>query len=78
MDWEEVMSSLEVDRSVGEVSWAQPGAAGGIAMLESFIDERLRLFATERNNPNADALSHLSPWIHSGVFVSLFKRDVLS
>ncbi|TSL47729.1 Deoxyribodipyrimidine photo-lyase [Bagarius yarrelli] len=66
VNWEEVMSSLEVDRSVGEVSWAQAGTAGGMAMLESFIDQRLRLFATERNNPNANALSQLSPWFHSG------------
>ncbi|KAI2667228.1 Deoxyribodipyrimidine photo-lyase [Labeo rohita] len=66
VDWEEVLSSLEVDRSVGEVDWAQPGSSGGMAMLESFIDQRLRLFATHRNNPNCDALSHLSPWIHAG------------
>ncbi len=68
MDWEEVLSSLEVDRSVGEVDWAQPGSCGGMTMLESFIDQRLRLFATHRNNPNCDALSHLSPWIHAGQF----------
>lgn len=61
------MLSLEVDRSVSEVSWAQPGTAGGVAMLESFIDNRLCHFATQRNNPNANALSQLSPWIHSGV-----------
>ncbi|KTG31382.1 hypothetical protein cypCar_00005561 [Cyprinus carpio] len=66
VDWEEVLSSLEVERSVGEVDWAQPGTSGGMAMLESFIDRRLRLFATHRNNPNCDALSHLSPWIHTG------------
>ncbi|KAI5612567.1 hypothetical protein C0J50_4299 [Silurus asotus] len=66
VDWEEVMSSLVVDRSVGEVQWAVPGTAGGVAMLESFIEQRLRIFATERNNPNANALSQLSPWIHSG------------
>ncbi|XP_073704846.1 CPD photolyase isoform X2 [Garra rufa] len=66
VDWEEVLSSLEVDRSVGEVDWAQPGSSGGMAMLESFIDQRLRLFASHRNNPNYDALSHLSPWIHAG------------
>lgn len=68
VDWEEVLSSLEVDRSVGEVDWAQPGSCGGMTMLESFIDQRLRLFATHRNNPNCDALSHLSPWIHAGQF----------
>ncbi|XP_051556828.1 CPD photolyase [Myxocyprinus asiaticus] len=66
VDWEEVLSSLEVDRSVGEVDWAQPGTSGGMAMLESFIEQRLRLFATHRNNPNCDAISQLSPWIHTG------------
>ncbi|KAA0718856.1 Deoxyribodipyrimidine photo-lyase [Triplophysa tibetana] len=66
IDWEKVLSSLVVDRSVGEVDWAQPGTSGGMAMLESFIDQRLRLFATHRNNPNADAVSNLSPWIHTG------------
>uniref|UniRef100_A0A672PQL4 Deoxyribodipyrimidine photo-lyase n=1 Tax=Sinocyclocheilus grahami TaxID=75366 RepID=A0A672PQL4_SINGR len=66
VDWEEVLSSLEVDCCVGEVDWAQPGSCGGMAMLESFIEQRLRLFATHRNNPNCDALSHLSPWIHTG------------
>ncbi|KAI7809299.1 CPD photolyase isoform X1 [Triplophysa rosa] len=66
IDWEKVLSSLEVDRSVGEVDWAHPGTSGGMAMLESFIDQRLRLFATHRNNPNSDAVSNLSPWIHTG------------
>nr|XP_055058961.1 CPD photolyase [Misgurnus anguillicaudatus] len=66
VDWEKELSSLEVDRSVGEVDWAQPGTSGGMAMLESFIDQRLRLFATKRNDPNSDAVSNLSPWIHAG------------
>ncbi|KAL2097998.1 hypothetical protein ACEWY4_007205 [Coilia grayii] len=64
--WNELLSSLEVDRSVGEVDWAKPGYSGGMAMLESFIDHRLRDFATLRNNPNVPALSQLSPWIHTG------------
>lgn len=78
--WEKVLSSLEVDRSVGEVDWAQPGTYGGMAMLESFIDHRLRMFATHRNNPNADAVSNVSPWIHTGQLsaqrvVMQFKRE---
>lgn len=68
VNWEKLLSSLEVDRSVGEVEWAQPGTSAGMAMLESFIDQRLRFFATHRNNPNCDALSHLSPWLHTGQF----------
>ncbi|XP_030631243.1 CPD photolyase [Chanos chanos] len=66
VNWDEIFSSLEVDRSVGEVEWAKPGTAGGMATLESFIDVRLRHFATQRNNPNSAALSQLSPWVHFG------------
>ncbi|CAB1317817.1 unnamed protein product [Coregonus sp. 'balchen'] len=66
VDWAEVLSSLEVDRTVEEVDWAKSGTAAGIAMLESFIDLRLKNFATQRNNPNSSAVSQLSPWIRFG------------
>ncbi|KAG5847236.1 hypothetical protein ANANG_G00123860 [Anguilla anguilla] len=66
VDWAQTLSSLELDRSVGEVEWARPGTAAGTAMLESFIDERLRHYAPLRNNPNSEALSQLSPWVHFG------------
>uniref|UniRef100_A0AAY5LD13 Deoxyribodipyrimidine photo-lyase n=1 Tax=Esox lucius TaxID=8010 RepID=A0AAY5LD13_ESOLU len=66
VDWAGLMSSLELDRTVEEVGWARPGTAAGLAMLESFIDQRLKNFATLRNNPNSSALSQLSPWIRFG------------
>ncbi|XP_038820223.1 CPD photolyase [Salvelinus namaycush] len=66
VDWAEALSSLEVDRTVEEVDWAKSGTAAGIAMLESFIDLRLKNFATQRNNPNSSAVSKLSPWIRFG------------
>lgn len=72
------MSSLEVDRSLGEVPWAQPGGAAGMAMLESFIDQRLRIFGTQRNDPNAEALSKLSPWFHSGESSGVHHLEVPS
>lgn len=37
-------------------------------MLESFIDERLKLFDSQRNDPNVAALSQMSPWIRFGEF----------
>lgn len=49
-----------------EVRWATPGTAAGLAMLESFIGERLKFFGTDRNNPTRAALSNLSPWFHFG------------
>ncbi|XP_032386903.1 CPD photolyase [Etheostoma spectabile] len=66
VDWDKILASLQVDRSVGEPEWAEPGTNGGMAMLESFIDVRLKLFDTQRNDPNAAALSQLSPWIRFG------------
>ncbi|XP_067461423.1 CPD photolyase [Thunnus thynnus] len=66
VDWAETLASLQVDRTVGEPEWAKPGTKAGIAMLESFIDVRLKMFGTQRNDPNAAALSQLSPWIRFG------------
>ncbi|KAM9322845.1 CPD photolyase [Pholidichthys leucotaenia] len=66
VDWDKTLSSLEVDRTVGEPEWAKPGSKEGMAMLESFIDVRLKLFGTQRNDPNAPALSQLSPWLRFG------------
>uniref|UniRef100_A0A3Q4BSE5 Deoxyribodipyrimidine photo-lyase n=1 Tax=Mola mola TaxID=94237 RepID=A0A3Q4BSE5_MOLML len=66
VDWNKTLASMEVDRAVGETEWAKPGTKAGMAMLESFIDVRLKLFDTLRNDPNAVALSQLSPWIRFG------------
>lgn len=66
VDWDKTFASLSVDKTVGETEWAKPGTNAGMAMLESFIDVRLKLFDTQRNDPNAAALSQLSPWIRFG------------
>lgn len=66
VDWDKTLASLKVDRTVGEPKWAKPGTEAGLAMLESFIDVRLKLFGTQRNDPNAAALSQLSPWLRFG------------
>ncbi|KAM4771870.1 deoxyribodipyrimidine photo-lyase-like isoform 2-T2 [Rhinophrynus dorsalis] len=66
IDWDACYSSLEVDRTVGEVEWAKPGSNAGIEVLQSFISERLKMFNADRNNPNRTALSNLSPWFHFG------------
>ncbi|KAL8188255.1 UNVERIFIED_CONTAM: hypothetical protein K2H54_064234 [Gekko kuhli] len=66
VDWDACFASLQVDRSVKEVGWAKPGTAAGLAVLEEFMEKRLKAFGTERNNPNKAALSNLSPWFHFG------------
>ncbi|CAI9546445.1 unnamed protein product [Staurois parvus] len=66
VDWKECYASLEVDRTVKEVEWAKPGSKAGVDMLQSFITQRLKSFNSDRNNPNQQALSNLSPWFHFG------------
>ena len=66
IDWEQVYSTLECDKSVKIVEWAKPGYQGGISMLESFITNRLKQYDEERNDPNKGMLSNLSPWYHFG------------
>ena len=66
MDWAAAEAGLEVDRSVAEVQWAQPGTAAGLRQLADFCAGRLKLFADKRNDPTVAALSNLSPWLHFG------------
>ncbi|KAJ9593744.1 hypothetical protein L9F63_014717 [Diploptera punctata] len=66
VDWSRAEASLEVDRSVKPVTWATPGTKAGLTVLQTFCNSRLKLFASKRNDPTADALSNLSPWFHFG------------
>lgn len=69
MDWDGVEKSLEVDRSVGPVEWANPGTRSGLDNLNEFCLKRLRKYADQRNDPNVKALSNISPWLHFGNYV---------
>ncbi|EPR40877.1 DNA photolyase FAD-binding protein [Desulfovibrio sp. X2] len=55
-----------VDRGVAPVDWAAPGTDAGLARLDGFIASDLSRY-TERNDPNAEATSRLSPWLHFGM-----------
>ena len=43
-----------------------PGATAAIRTLAAFVGERLDAYATRRNDPNAGAVSTLSPYFHGG------------
>ena len=66
VDWAAADASVEIDRSVKSVSWATPGSTAGLRNLEEFINERLKIFNTHRNDPTRQALSNMSPWYHFG------------
>jgi len=66
VDWEAALTSLKLDAAVPEVTWATPGAKAGMSNLETFLATRVGKFATKRNDPNEDACSDMSPWLHFG------------
>ncbi|KAG0437259.1 Deoxyribodipyrimidine photo-lyase [Dictyocoela muelleri] len=42
------------------------GYSEGMRQVELFFNERFHKYDKERNNPNTNALSNLSPWLHAG------------
>lgn len=70
IDWNHALNSVKVDESVGEVKWIRPGYKAAVAMLDSFIQQRLRNYTKLRNDPvqQHDAVSNLSPYFHFGQF----------
>lgn len=66
IDWKKALASVNVDKTVGEVDWVKPGYRNAVGMLESFINKRLKLFGSKRNDPTVNALSNLSPYFHFG------------
>jgi deoxyribodipyrimidine photo-lyase len=65
-DWEAIESALRVDAGVGPAEWLEPGPRAGRKRMQDFLHNGLARFADKRNDPNADALSHLSPYFHFG------------
>jgi len=66
VDWAAARRSLRVDRSVPEVDWLAPGPRAAFRLLRAFFDRRLHLYADHGHDPNVEAHSDLSPYLHFG------------
>ncbi len=66
IDWVKAKAFLEVDRTVKEVSWCEPGYAAGMAAADDFGKKRLAGYSDKRNDPNANGISKMSPYYHFG------------
>ncbi len=66
IDWKEVYSSLIVDESVKPVAWLMPGEKAARETFNYFIENKFDSYAELRNDPNAGAVSNLSPYLHFG------------
>jgi len=59
------LAALPIDHTVA-VAPVRGGAGAAEETLQSFLDDRLARYAEERNDPDADAASRLSPYLHFG------------
>lgn len=57
------------------VAWAKPGPKAALIQLASFLFKKIRVYAEKRNNPNNNATSRISPWLHFGkISMKLLKH----
>jgi deoxyribodipyrimidine photo-lyase len=59
------LAALPIDHTVAPVTY-RGGSVAAAAQLEDFVAHRLPRYADDRNQPDADAASGLSPWLHFG------------
>ncbi len=65
-DWIGILSDLQVNREVAEVTWCLSGESEAKITLHNFIQDKLEDYANNRNNPLKDATSDLSGYLHFG------------
>lgn len=59
------LASLPIDHEVGVVE-LRGGSKAGARVVRTFLDDRLSLYDTSRNQPDVLATSGLSPYLHFG------------
>ncbi|MBI9107595.1 MAG: deoxyribodipyrimidine photo-lyase [Spirochaetales bacterium] len=66
IDWNEIKKNFLPNDEIVPVKNPVPGRRQGEELLTEFIEHRLESYAAERNDPNIDAQSGLSPYLHFG------------
>ncbi|MCK9281120.1 MAG: deoxyribodipyrimidine photo-lyase [Melioribacteraceae bacterium] len=65
-DWTDIFASLNINSSISEVDWIKPGEDASHDILTDFLNNKLKNYAADRNDPNKRATSNLSPYLHFG------------
>ena len=61
-----IIDQISVDKTVNEADWIYPGEESALKSFNIFKDQKLEGYDLNRNDPNSDSLSKLSPFIHFG------------
>ena len=65
-DLPELVARCEIDHTVGPVAHTRGGSAAGYGRWKEFRGGKLAAYAQRRNDPTADGVSRLSPYLHHG------------
>lgn len=60
------LNGLPIDRAVAPSAYFRGGSQAAKRRLEKFLRSRLKGYATQRNKPDLDGTSQLSPYLHFG------------
>jgi deoxyribodipyrimidine photo-lyase len=60
------LDELPMDRTVGSANSFAGGSAAARSILERFLTDRLNGYSKNRNHPEVDGTSQLSPYLHFG------------
>ncbi len=66
IDWQRIRAGLKINRLVQPVGWLAPGSKAAERVLGVFVKNKLKDYATQRNDPACDGTSNLSPYLHFG------------
>jgi len=65
-DWGSISATLKINYGFPEIDWLKPGEKEARKALEYFFKFKLKNYIYDRNDPNSDAQSNLSPYLHFG------------
>ena len=71
-DIDKALSKLNIDRSVAKVDSFHGGTKEAKRRLHNFLKNKLERFADLRNDPTADYVSNMSPYLHFGQISPLY------
>jgi deoxyribodipyrimidine photo-lyase len=66
IDWNAIRKNLRINFDVPEVNWLVPGEEAAHKALEYFINHKYAAYNEQHNDPNLNAQSNLSPYLHFG------------
>jgi deoxyribodipyrimidine photo-lyase len=74
-NWSSLRKSVPINNSSFILDWAESGENKARKVLQLFVNEKLENYTKERNDPNKNSVSNLSPYLHFGQISS--QRVVL-